>query len=330
MLKFAGRRCGHLLALCALLLAGVQAQPARAQGGAYPDHALRLVVPYSPGGNIDITARLVAQSLGDALGQPVVVENRPGAGGLVGAAFVAHAQADGYTLLLGSTGSLTTAPAIYKNVAFDPVGDFTAIGAIQTVPLVLNVSNKVPAANYAELVALSKKDAINAGVTGVGSLAHLALVLIAQQTGLATLNVPYKGSGPAMTDLLGDHVSLVVDQLNSSLPYLRERSIKALAQLGATRSPLLPDVPTMAEQGHAGLEAATFTGLFAPAGLPPGVEDKLAAALARVVGDAEVRKRFEEMGASVMEMDRKQFRRFVADDLARWKKIAREASITAE
>jgi tripartite-type tricarboxylate transporter receptor subunit TctC len=313
---------------CAMAL---WAPRAPAQSGNYPSRPIRLVVPYSPGGNIDITARVVAQSLGEALGVAVVVENRAGVGGLLGASYVAHAPADGYTLLLGSSGSITTGPAVYRSVPFDPIKDFKPIGAVQTVPLVVDVSNKLPVRTIGELVEYSHAHGpVNAGISGVGAVAHLATFLMNRQIGLDTLNVPYKGAGPAMTDLIGGQVSMMVDQLNASLPFIQQKQVRVIVQLGAQRSSLLPDVPTLAEQGHPGFEASTFTGVFAPAGIAPDVEKALLAGLAKAMADPGLRKRFADMGADVMDMDQAAFTQFVAADLAKWKKIAHDANLVVD
>jgi len=317
----------HLAA--ALLWAGMLA-PQAVQAQAYPDRPLTLVVPYAPGGNIDLTARALARPLGLALGQPVMVDNRPGAGGMLGSAYTAHAAPDGYNLLLGSSASVTTAPAVYRNVPFDPIKNLTALGSIQSVVLVLTTPVQVPVKTYADLVAYSQGRSLNIGTSGVGSLQHLAVELMVRQSRLRAVAVAYKGSNPALTDLLGGQIDGMTDQLSTSLPYIRDGRIRAVAQLGRARSPLLPEVATLAEQGVPNFEAVTFTGLFAPANLPRPVEAKLTEALARALADPDLRKTFKEMGAEMMEMSQPQFARFVAADLDKWKAIGREAKIVID
>jgi tripartite-type tricarboxylate transporter receptor subunit TctC len=314
----------------AMLCAAAVLTPLQTRAQAYPNHPLTLVVPYAPGGNIDLTARALAKPLGMALGQPVVVDNRPGAGGMLGSAYTAHAAPDGYNLLLGSSASVTTAPAVYKNVPFDPVKNLTALGSIQSVALVLTTPVQVPVKTYADLVAYSQNRSLNIGTSGVGSLQHLAVELMVRQTRLRAVAVAYKGSNPALTDLLGGQIDGMTDQLSTSLPYIRDGRIRAVAQLGRVRSPLLPEVATLIEQGVPNFEAVTFTGLFAPANLPPAVEAKLTEALARALADPDLRRTFKDMGAEMMEMSQPQFTRFVAADLDKWKAIGREAKIVID
>ncbi|HEX4327420.1 MAG TPA: tripartite tricarboxylate transporter substrate binding protein [Burkholderiales bacterium] len=318
------------LPLAAALLCAATLAPQAAQAQAYPNHVLTLVVPYAPGGNIDLTARALAKPLGIALGQPVVVENRPGAGGMLGSSYTAHAAPDGYNLLLGSSASVTTAPAVYKNVPFDPVKNLTALGSIQSVALVLTTPVQVPVKTYADLVAYSQNRSLNIGTSGIGSLQHLAVELMVRQSKLRAVAVAYKGSNPALTDLLGGQIDGMTDQLSTSLPYIRDGRIRAVAQLGRVRSPLLPEVATLIEQGVPNFEAVTFTGLFAPANLPRPVEAKLTEALAKALADPDLRKTFKDMGAEMMEMSQPQFTRFVAADLDKWKAIGREAKIVID
>jgi len=316
--------------LCSMALAAAALLPAAgAHAADYPANPVKLIVPFPPGGNIDFTARVLATSLGQALGQSVVVTNMGGAGGLIGAGFVAKAPADGYTLLLGSTSSITTAPAVKKQVAFDPIKDLVALGGIQSVPLVLTVSSKLPVNTFDELARYSQANGpVSIGASGIGSPAHLVIELMNRHTRLKGLYVPYQGSGPALTDLLGGQIQGMTDQINSSIPYLREGRIKALAQFGDKRSALLPDVATLAEMGVPGVTALTFTGLFAPAGLPPDVQAKLVAAHQKAMADPALRARFTEIGADIMDMSQPDFARFVAADFARWQAIARESNIS--
>ena len=208
----------------------------------FPARAVRSVVPWPPSGNVDITARTVAPALGEALGQQVIVENRAGAAGTIGTAAVAKSPPDGYTLLLGSSGTITAGPAVFKNPPYDPVRDFVAVGGIQSVPIVLTAAPKTPVSTYAEFVSLanSRKGQLSIASAGSGSSNHLAIELLMRMANVKLLHVPYKGSGPAITDLLGSQVETMMDQLTASIGHIREGRIKPLAITSRSRSPLLP------------------------------------------------------------------------------------------
>ena len=259
-----------LYLLCWLFSFAVKAQD-------FPNKPIRIIVPWPPSGNVDITARAIAPALGEALGQQVIVENRAGAAGTIGSAAVAKSAADGYTLLLGSSGTITAGPAVFKSLPYDPVKDFVPVGGIQAVPIVLTAALKTPVSNYQEYVALAKKKdgQLSIASAGSGSSNHLAIELLIRQANLKLLHVPYKGSGPAITDLLGSQVESMMDQLTASIGHIREGRIKALAISSKARSPLLPSVPTLDELGVKGYEASTFTGLFVPSGVPPAVLERL-------------------------------------------------------
>jgi tripartite-type tricarboxylate transporter receptor subunit TctC len=289
-------------------------------------------VPWPASGNVDITARTVAPALSDALGQQVIVDNRAGAAGRIGTTAVAKSPADGYTLLLGSSGTITAGPAVFKNLSYDPVKDFVAIGAIQSVPIVLTAAPKTPASTYREFVALanSKPGGLTIASAGSGSSNHLAIELLMRQAHLKLVHVPYKGSGPAITDLLGSQVETMMDQLTASIEHIRSGRLKALAVSSKKRSPLLPNVPTLDESGVPGYEASTFTGIFAPAGIPGPIADKLAGALRRALSDGTVRERYRSMGVEIMDMSRAEFDAYVRADYEKWRTIAREGNIVVE
>ena len=298
----------------------------------FPSRPVRIVVPWPPAGNVDITARTVAPALGEALGQQVIVENRAGAGGRIGSEAVAKSPGDGYTLLLGSSGTVTAGPAVWKNLSFDPLKDLIAVGPIQSVPIVLTVAPRTPAASYADYVALAKAKGgqLSIASAGNGSSNHLAIELLMRQANLKLLHVPYKGSGPALTDLIGSQVESMMDQLTASIGHIREGRIRALAISSLKRSPLLPDVPTLDELGVKGYEAATFTGIFAPAAVPHAIVNRLAAALAKAMARDDVRERYRAMGVEVMNMSQPQFADHVRGDYQKWLKVAREAGISVE
>jgi tripartite-type tricarboxylate transporter receptor subunit TctC len=313
-------------------LAVLLATPRAGVAQDYPAKPIRLVVPWPPGGNVDITARVIAPPLAEALGQQVVVENRGGAGGTIGTVAVARAAPDGYTLLLGSSGSVTVAPTLYRNAGYDPVRDFTAISPIQSAPMVIVAAQKTPVSSYPELVALAraKNGTLTMASAGNGSSNHFAIELLVRQSGMRLVHVPYKGSGPALNDLLGGQVETMMDQLTASMAYIREGRLKPLAVTTRTRSPQLPNVPTLAEMGLPAYEAATFTGLFGPAGLPPAVTEKLVVALRRALSAEGVRDRYRSMGTDVLTQTQAEFAAYVREDYEKWRTIAREGNISLD
>jgi putative tricarboxylic transport membrane protein len=298
----------------------------------FPAKPVRIVVPWPPSGNVDITARTLAPSLSEVLNQQVIVENRAGAGGTIGTAAVVKSPADGYTLLLGSSGTVTSGPAVFKNLSYDPLKDLVAIGPIQSVPIVLTVAPKTPASNFDEYrkLANSRNGQLSVASAGSGSSNHLAIELLMRMANLKLLHVPYKGSGPAITDLLGSQVESMMDQLTASIGHIREGRIKALAISSAKRSPLLPNVPTLDEVGVKGYEAATFTGIFAPAGIPEAVKAKLNSALRKAMANEAVRARYRDMGVEIMDMSQAEFEAYVRADYEKWLKVAREGKIVIE
>jgi tripartite-type tricarboxylate transporter receptor subunit TctC len=312
-----------IVALCFALFA------AAATAQQFPNRPIHLVVPYPPSGNVDITARTIAPALGEALGQSIVIDNRAGAGGSVGTLYVVKAPADGYTLLLGSSAGITAGPAVAKHFAYNPLKDLVPIGSIQSVPIVLTAAAKTPVATFADYVKLAKAKPgrVTIASAGSGSSNHLAIELLMHQANLQLLHVPYKGSGPALIDLLGSQVDSMMDQLTASIGHIREGRIKALAISSLKRSPLLPDVPTLDESGVKGYEAGTFTGIFAPAGTAQPIVDRLAAALEKARANPAVRERYQTLGVEMMDMSRAAFAAYVRDDFEKWVKVGREANI---
>src|SRR5689334_16772255 len=314
------------LGLCLAALA------ASATGEEFPNRPVHVVVPYPPSGNVDITARTLEPALRDALGQAIIIDNRAGAGGIVGTAYAVKAPADGYTLLLGSSATITAGPAVFKKLAYNPLKDLVPVGSIQSVPIVLTVAPKTRAATFAEYVRLARENPgrVSIASAGTGSSNHLAIELLMYQANLKLLHVPYKGSGPAITDLLGSQVDSMMDQLTASIGHIKEGRLRALGISSLKRSPLLPDVPTLDEAGVKGYEAGTFTGLFAPAGTPPAVVERLAAALEKARADEGVRQRYHALGVDMMDMSRADFAAFVRADYEKWLKVAREANISLD
>jgi tripartite-type tricarboxylate transporter receptor subunit TctC len=315
-------------ALLACIVAALAPLLACAQD--FPSRPVRIIVPWPPAGNVDITARAIAPALGEALGQQVIVENRPGAAGRIGSAEVAKAAPDGYTLLLGSSGTITAGPAVFRNISYDAGRDFIAVGAIQSVPIVLTLAPKTPVKTFQEYSALAKTREISIASAGSGSSNHLAIELMMRMAGLKLLHVPYKGSGPAITDLLGSQVESMMDQLTASIGHIREGRLRAIAISSTKRSPLLPEVPTLDELGVKGYEATTFTGIFAPSGLSPTVLNKLAEAMKKALGNESVRERYRSMGVEVMDMSQAEFAAYVRADLEKWRRVARDGNISVD
>jgi len=313
-------------------LAAIAFAAAAAPGFAQDSRPVRIVVPWPPSGNVDITARTLQPAFADALGQQVIVENRAGAGGRIGSEAVAKSPPDGTTLLLGSSGTITAGPAVWKTLSFDPLKDFVPIGPIQSVPIVLTVAPKMQVSSFQEYASLAraKPGQISIASAGNGSSNHLAIELLMRQAHLQLLHVPYKGSGPALTDLLGSQVDSMMDQLTASIGHIREHRIRPLAISSRTRSPLLPEVPTLDELGVKGYEAETWTGLLAPAGTPPAVVQRLSAALRKALAVESVRERYRGMGVQVMDMSQPEFAAYVRADLDKWRKVAREGNIAVD
>jgi tripartite-type tricarboxylate transporter receptor subunit TctC len=262
----------------------------------------------------------------------VIVENRAGAAGTIGSAAVAKSPADGYTLLLGSSGTITAGPAVFKAPPYDPVRDFVAVGGIQSVPIVLTAAPKTPVSSFQEYLALakSKPGGLSIASAGSGSSNHLAIELFMRMAGVKLLHVPYKGSGPAISDLLGSQVESMMDQLTASIGHIREGRIKPLAITSRSRSPLLPNVPTLDELGVKGYEASTFTGLFAPMGTPQAVLAKLYASLRKALANETVRERYGGMGVEIIQMSQAEFDAYVRADFEKWRRVAREGNIVVE
>ena len=316
------------------ILAGIAALAASilVHAQEFPARAVRIVVPWPPSGNVDITARTVAPALGEALGQQVIVENRAGAAGTIGSAAVAKSAPDGYTLLLGSSGTITAGPAVFRSPPYDPVRDFVAVGGIQSVPIVLTAAPKTPVSSFNEFLsrAKAKPGAVSIASAGSGSSNHLAIELFMRMAGVKLLHVPYKGSGPALTDLLGSQVESMMDQLTASIGHIREGRIRPLAITSRKRSPLLPNVPTLDELGVKGYEASTFTGLFAPAATPQPVLARLHLSLRKALSNESVRERYRGMGVEIIDMSQAEFDAYVRADFDKWRRVAREGNIVVE
>ncbi|MEP6721118.1 MAG: tripartite tricarboxylate transporter substrate binding protein [Variovorax sp.] len=283
---------------CLLAAAAACAAPSAVLAQGYPERPIKLVVPFAPGGATDILGRLLASSMGEKLGQPVVVENRAGAGTVVAASLVAKAPADGYTLLLGASTTLTLNPAIRTNLPYDPIRSFTPLGLVADMGLLLVAGKDTPGNSLKDIVAQAKAapDKFSYGSFGTGSSVHFGGEMLKSAAGIQMVHVPFNGSSPSLTALMGGQVQVAVDTVVASAPLIKAGKIRPIAALGARRLALLPDVPTVAESGYPGFDMGTWFALLAPAGLPAPVQAKLEAALADTARAPAFKKKLIELG----------------------------------
>ena len=298
----------------------------------YPVKPVRLIVPFAAGGNVDITARQIAPGLSELLGQNFIVDNRVGAGGVIGAEAVAKAAPDGYTLMMGSNSTVSVAPSLYPKLAYHPVRDFAPVSLVATTPFVLVVHPSVPARSVKELIALAKTKSGRLAMAsgGTGSSNHLVGELFQSLTGAKFTHVPYKGGGPAGVDLMAGQVDLLFDQLSSSVGPLKSGRIRALAVTSAARTAVFPDIPTMKEAGVADFEVTNITGVLAPAGTSAEIIGRLNAAILKVLGSASVKERFAGLALEPAPSTPEQFSVYIKEDFARWTKVVRDASIKVD
>jgi tripartite-type tricarboxylate transporter receptor subunit TctC len=319
-------------------LGGIAALPlatlsnAHAQTVDFPDRPLRLVVGFPPGGPNDLLARIVAPGIGERLRRSVVVENRAGANGEIAAASVAKSPPDGSVIMLASNGSTTVAPALNRNLAYDIRTDFAAVAPIGINPMLLVVRNDLPAKDVAGLLALARAQPgkLNGASAGAGGATHLALELFKSMGKVDIVHVPYKGGGPAMADLMAGLVDIYFGGLSTALPHVKAGKLRTLGQTSLVRSAAAPDVPTIAESGLPGYEAAISYGIFLPAGASPVLVDRLHAAVDATVRSPDVARKFTELGADPQFGTPSEFVAYVADDLAKWARLAKEAGLKAE
>jgi tripartite-type tricarboxylate transporter receptor subunit TctC len=310
----------------------MSAAPAVLAAEAYPTKPVRLVVPFAPGGGTDIIARLIAQSLGETWGHTVVVDNRTGAGGVVGVSLVAKSNPDGYTMLLASNGPLTYLPALGSKLPYDPEKDLAPISLVAQQPFVVTVSNASGIASIKDLIAAarSQPEKVRYASGGPGGASHLGTELLKMMAGISMLHVPYKGTGPGLTAVLGGEVQLVLVGISSAIPPVKAGRAKALAVTTAMRSPALPDVPTVAEAGVPGYEFDVWYGLLYPAGTPAAIVSKAASEIARLSKQAVVRERFAAGGMEAMSNTPQEFTALIRKDAAKWKKVVTAAKIKIE
>jgi tripartite-type tricarboxylate transporter receptor subunit TctC len=321
----------HLLPLLAALLWAASPATAADPAPAYPAKPIRLIVPFPPGAGTDTIARFVAMKLGEAMKATLVVENKTGAGGAIGAVEVARAEPDGYTLLFVA-GPFTTVAAAAKNPAYDPVRQYAPVAAIATTPLVFVVNPGVAANTMREFVALAKREPgkLNYGSAGTGSINHLALELLNARAGINVVHVPYKGIAPATVDLMSGQIQAMTGTVSATLPYIADKRVKALAVTGARRAAALPDLPTWQEQGVPDADVVNYWGIVAPAGAPPAIVAKLNAEVQRILAQPDVRERLAKEGAEPMPGPPERLGTLIQSDLAGWKKLIAEANLQLE
>jgi tripartite-type tricarboxylate transporter receptor subunit TctC len=321
---------GFLIKTGVFLAAFVLASPA-ARAQTYPSKTITLIVPFSAGGSNDIVARAIGKELTRAWGQPVIAENRPGAGGVIGAAVVATAPPDGYTLLLVSS-TFTINAAIRKTIPFDSIKDFTPVAFVARSPLLVTASNKLAVKSAKDLLALarSKPGQITYASSGLGSINQISAELIALSAGVRLTHIPYKGGAPALNDLLGGHVDIYVSSLPQVLQLAQSGQANALAVTSAKRAPQLPDVPTLDESGIAGFDLASWWGIVGPAGMPPNVVNALNAEIGKMLTSPELGKFLSNEGAEAATMTPQQFGDLMRSETQRWIEVARQANISID
>jgi tripartite-type tricarboxylate transporter receptor subunit TctC len=318
------------LALTAALVAAFGVHGARADD--YPSHPIRLIVPYAPGGGADAVARIVAKRVSETIGQPVVIENRGGAGSIIGTEDVHKAAPDGYTLLLGQSGPISINPAVYKDLPYDPEKDFAPITMTTAYPYILVVNAKLPVKTLQEFVAMvkSKPGEFNYGTTGVGAANHLVTELFAAKAGLKMVHVPYRGTAVAVADLLAGQVTMVFADPVSALPHMQAGTLRALAVTSKERSSVAPDVPTVAESGYPGFDAIAWHGILAPAGTPAPIIAKLHDQIVAALKDPDTKKLLEAQAMATVGDTPAQFAAFIKRDIAVWKTVATQANVSVK
>ncbi len=310
-----------------LLTAAAISSPVLAQAPAWPSKPVRIIVPYPPGGSSDIIARAISQPLSEALKQPVIIENRPGANGNLGADAVAKSAPDGHTLLLCDTGALAISPSVYTKLPFNPSKDLSGVTMLAYSPHMLVVHPSVPANNLQELVALSKKTELNFAVTAMGSAPHLAGVAVALASGARWTYIPYKGGVQAVTDTMAGQTQVVMNGMLATLPHVQSGKLKVLGISKGARMPLVGQMPTIAEQGLPGFESGTWQGVLVPAGTPPAILARLNAELIKVIRSPAIRSRLTGQGAEVVTMSPTEQNQFFERERSRWAAVVKTADI---
>jgi tripartite-type tricarboxylate transporter receptor subunit TctC len=324
------RICKIWLCAAAVLLDLAGAWQARAQD--FPSRPITLVIPFAPGGSTSIVGRVIADKMSQLLGQGIVVDNRPGAGGTVGTKAVAKSEPDGYTILLGYTGTLAIGPSLYKDAGYDPRKSFAPIGLIGNAPSVLAVHPSFPANSVAELIAYARANPgkVNFGSAGVGSVNHITGEYFARSAGITLVHIPYKGTGPALTDLLGGHIPMALAPIPAVHANVTAGLLRALAVTGKTRSGLMPDVPTISEAGLTGFEASLYYGLVAPAGTPHAAIERLSKALQAALVSDEVKKQLALDGTEISFGTPEEYAAFIDRDEKKWAELVKASGVEQE
>jgi tripartite-type tricarboxylate transporter receptor subunit TctC len=319
------------IAACFLGLAAAVPLIAFAQQD-FPTHPIHLVIPWPPGGPVDIVGRALGRQMSEALGQPVVIDNRAGATGLIGTAYVAKAAPDGYTLVVTGIGPNAVGPALIKDMPYDVAKDFTQISIVATVPNVLVVNADLPVKTVAELIAYAHANPgkLSYGSTGTGATPHLAAELFKSMAKVDMVHVPYKGAAPAVVDLLGGQIQLMFAPIATALPHIKSGKLRALGVTTLRRSSVMPDVPTIAESGLPGYDQTVWNGLAGPANMSPAVVAKLHAAVVKAVGSQELRAIFTSVGSDALSDTPAEFTALVAEEIIRWAKLVRDVGLKPE
>ena len=322
-------RIKWLCAIVALALGGLLTQ-AEAQN--FPTRPITLVIPFAPGGSTSIIGRGIADKMSELLGEKIVVDNRPGAGGTVGTRAVAKSDPDGYTLVLGYTGTLAIGPSLYKKAGYDPRKDFAPIGMIGNAPNSLVVHPSFPAKTVAELIAYAKENPgkVNFGSAGAGTASHITGEYFARSAGISLVHVPYKGTGLALVDLIGGHIPMAFAPIPASHPNVSGGTLRALAVTSTTRSSLMPDVPTLAEAGLQGFDASLYYGLAAPAGTPRPIVDKLNKALRDALASDEVKRQLTADGTEITPGTPEDYADFIDKDAKKWSELVKASGVEQE
>jgi len=291
-----------------------------------------MIVPYPPGGSADILARAIGAKVGEGLGQPVVIDNRPGAGTIIGTEATAKSAPDGYTFMLGTVSSHAINPALNPKLPFDPVKDFTPLSLVASIPFAMIVHPSVPAKSVQEFVALakSKPGQLNYSSAGNGTSNHLAGELLKSMAGIHIVHVPYKGSAPALNDLIAGQVSLMFDLVLTAAPHIKSGAARGLAVTGAQRSAVLPELPTVAETGLAGYEVSAWFGIFAPAGLPQPVAKRLNAEFVKVMREPDLKQRLASLGADPLSSTPEQFASYLRSEIDKWAKVVKASGMKVD
>ena len=319
-------------AMAAIATAIAAAWPATGWTQTYPDKPVRLVVPYVAGGNLDVIGRLFAKAMADELGQPVVVDNRPGANGNTGTEQVVRSAPDGYTIAMVAAGTMTINPALYKTMPFDPERDLAPISLVASGPMVLEVNPSLPVKDFSELIAYAKANPgkLNFGSGGNGTLSHLSVEMLKAKTGANIVHIPYKGTALAVNDLVAGHIQGMFDTLSTAAPHIKEGTLRGIAVTSVGRSSALPNLPTIAEAGVPGYSADAWSGLVAPAGTPPAVIARLQGAIAKAAASDEIRKRLASVGSEAVGSTPEQFGAVIRADKVKWTEVIKVSGARVE